>query len=190
MHELKSVYEIQTCKSTIEAGDRSSEKLKEGIDVATVETKSGYAVCWLHDIVLIGRVEEGSLVFYNNQQPDYPRHLLRMRIFNADREYHVWRTGTVFGYRKRHDSEGDTADYVEAIQPLWGTQASAIENLPNWSRIFESRGTEIFIPFSGLSIDECKHCFSIVTRNYINSTGQAGYVDCRFVKFDFAGGEQ
>lgn len=80
------------------------------------------------------------------------------------------------------------ADYVEAVQPLWGTQAGAVENLPNWSRIFESRGTELFVPFIGLSINECKKRLSIVTRNYINSTGQAGYVDCRFVKFDLPGG--
>jgi hypothetical protein len=108
MHKLKSVYDIQTCKSKIEAGGWSSEKLTEGIDAAAVETKSGYAVCWLHDTVLIGRVEEGSVGFYNNQQPDYPRHLLRMRIFNADRECHVWRSGAAFGYRKRHDGQGES----------------------------------------------------------------------------------
>lgn len=191
MLEMKTIYDIQTCKSSVEeAGTWSTEKLTVGLLAAIKETMSGHAVCWLHNTVLIGRVEEGYVEFYNNQQPDYPHHLLRLRIFNAERECHIWRTGPDFKYRKRLDGRGEASEYVEAVQPIWGTQASPVENTPNWSRIFESRGTELYVPFSGLFLDERENRLSIVTRNYISKTSQAGYVDCRFVKFDLPGGKR
>ena len=187
---IEPIYKIRECKSNIEdSGDWSSEKLAKEIAEAIKETSAGYALCWLHYAVLVGKVTNGILQYYDSQQPDYPRHLLRMRIFNEERESHIWRSDPVFKYRKRSDGRGEVVEYVEAVQPLWGTQAAAVKNAPDWSRIFEARGTEIIVPFAHLSLNETQR-LSIVTRNYINSSGQAGYVDCRFVKFDVPGGQQ
>lgn len=194
MSELSRVYRIESCRSKVEPvrvpGKVTADALAAFIADAAVEAGEGYAVCWQHHSVTIGKVFDGVLSFCINEQPLYSRHLIRMRVFSREREYHIWKSGTQFNYRKRYDGQGDAVEYVEALQPLWGTQAQPGSKFPGWSCIFEQRGIELFVPFSGLSFKGDKR-LSIVTRNYIsyNDIGQAGYVDCRFVKFDGAGGE-
>jgi len=62
-----------------------------------------------------------------------------------------------------------------------------------FTRIFEKRGTEIILPFTGLDVKdktEGKRVF-IQIRNYINynKASQATYIDCRFVGF-YNGGKE
>jgi CRISPR-associated protein (TIGR03984 family) len=191
MRELQPIYRIKNCMSEVEQDKCSPDELSAIVISDAVEVAEGYAVCWLHHAVLIGKIADGTIYFRNNELPDYSRHLLRMRIFNEERESHIWRSGTLCHYRKRHDSPGNTVEYVEAVQPLWGTKAEPDEASPNWSRLFEDRGIELFVPCTGPVLNEHKR-LSIVTRNYIGDVsdiGQAGYVDCRFIKFNWAGGE-
>ena len=194
MSEPVQVYRIEICQSIVEPvgkpGIVNKDALESFIASAADDTGEGYAVCWQHHSVTIGKVADGVLSFCINEQPLYSRHLIRMRIFSKEKEYHIWKTGFQFNYRKRCDGQGDAIEYVEAIQPLWGTQTKPGSKFPGWSCIFEQRGTELFVPFSELSF-KGDNRLSIVTRNYIgyNDIGQAGYVDCRFVKFDGAGGE-
>ena len=167
-----------------------ANELASFIAAAAEETRKGYAVCWQHQSVTIGKILDGSLSFFTSEQPLYSRHLIRMRLFNEISEYHIWKTGAQFNYRKRCDGEGDEVEYVAAIQPLWGTQIKTNLTQPNWSCIIERRGIELIVPFSEISF-KGDNRLSIVTRNYIgyNDIGQAGYIDSRFVKFDASGGE-
>ncbi len=164
-------------------------------------TGSGFCVVYLDYRVFVGRYEKkdeqeeagGQMFFYRNRQVE-PRFLKRLRVFNQERELFIWRAQGGFRWRLRiDDGTGDTqdggkeVDVVEAEQILWGTRAESI--CEGWTRIYEDRGTEIILPGENLNVD-LDNRVKLVTRNYIeyNDLGQAGYVDCRFVKFNWGGG--
>jgi len=157
----------------------------------------GFCVAYLDYRVLVGRYEQknekdeegGQMFFYRNRQVE-PRFLQRLRVFNQERELLIWRAQGGFRWRLRTDGgAGDTqdggkeVDVVEAEQILWGTRTEIIGG--GWTRIYEDRGTEIILPGEYLKVD-LNNRVKLVTRNYIeyNDLGQAGYVDCRFVKFE------
>ncbi len=142
-----------------------------------------FIVAYLDNEVLIGTYENGNLDFYQNKAID-PKFIQRLRVFNKDKELLLWRTNNGFKGRYRKDGDGDEIDVVDAEQVLFGTDK---ENLGNFTKLFEKRGTEIILPFTELDVKdkiEGKRVF-IQTRNYIdyNKAHQATYVDCRFMGF-------
>jgi CRISPR-associated protein (TIGR03984 family) len=148
-----------------------------------------YAVFYLDYGIRFAKWENGALHFYNSPAPE-AQYLQLARIFNAERELKIWRDDIGFRHRLRIDEKGAGSFAIEAEQNLWGTHA---ELLPNgWTRLWEDRGTELFLP---LKVDEIKfkdeqgkeHKYDgqlvcLKTHNYIDETGngQATYVDCRF----------
>jgi len=160
---------------------------------------SGFCVAYLDYQVLVGRYEKmdeteeagGNMLFCRGQQIE-PRFLQRLRVFNQERELFIWWGYDGFRWRLRIDGdagdaqEGEEIDVVEAEQILWSTRSES--NDEGWTRIYEDRGTEIILPGENLIVDRDNRV-KLLTRNYIeyNDLGQAGYVDCRFVKFDWGG---
>ncbi len=172
--------EIWTVKSYAEL----EEKVRE------IFNDNGFVVAYLDYKVLIGKFDEGVFVFYDNESFE-PRYLQKLRVFNEDKELLLWRQSEdLFRMRLRIDKEGKPMDYVTARQVLWGTKSEDLGG--SWCRIYEERGTELILPVEDPKLvgKEGKRRVKILTYNYIdfNEVGQAGYVDCRFVRFE--GGEK
>jgi CRISPR-associated protein (TIGR03984 family) len=145
---------------------------------------SGYAVCWLHYGVLIGLIR-GSKIQYPEGIPDYEHQLVRMRIFNQHKEWHIWKSENNYHvrYREENTAEGDDAIFTDRELVLWGTQCHPLK--PPFQEVSERRGTGLVLPNELGKIENDKTRFVLKTRNYIayNEIGQAGYVDSRFVDF-------
>jgi CRISPR-associated protein (TIGR03984 family) len=162
----------------------------------TFEEK-GFVVAYLYNEVLIGRYENQQMKFYKDEPID-PGHLIKVRVFNENKELFIWKTSEGFNYRLREDDEtieeGEekngffTVDVVDASQVLWGTKIK--KNIGDFTHITEDRGTELILPLNGTMLkgldDEQKRVF-LKTRNYIdyNELCQATYVDSRFMGFRF-----
>lgn len=180
--DLGIVHEAKTYEELIEL--INSMFCREGYS-----TSSGYVIAYLDYKVLIGRYDGQSFEFYENEQFE-PKYLQKLRVFDENREVLMWRKGeNTFKSRTRIDGEGDPVDYIQAEQVLWGIPTE--EKLyAGWSKMSEARGAELILPIDELYLKVGpRGRVKIVTRNYIgfNDLGQAGFVDCRFVKFRWVG---
>jgi len=167
------IYEGQEIKSFDDLQDK----------IGLLFNDTGYGVAYIDYKVLVGKYDNSLLVFYNNEVFNI-MYLQKIRVFNAEKELFIWRRGeNLFNMRLRSDSGGEKQYVVDAEQVLWGTRQKTLE--AGWSKIFESRGMEIILPFTSNRLDENEYRVKIKTRNYIafNQVGQAGYVDSRFMKF-------
>lgn len=151
-------------------------------DLLTNDLKAdAKVVAYLDYKVLIGTCKNGTICFHNDVPLDLS-FVQRMRVFNKDAELFVWRTEDGLRARLREDREGTTVDVVEATQVLFGTRSKPLDG---FTKLKEDRGTEIILP-GGFILDEKndKKRVAVKTRNYIDyPSGQATYVDCRFVDF-------
>lgn len=175
---------------------------KKGIDnpIETIKNtfkQEGFVVAYLYHEVLIGRYKNQKMIFYKDESID-PGHIIKIRVFNENKELFIWKTSEGFNYRLREDDQtieqGEekngffTVDVVEASQILWGTKAKKKNN--GFTLISEERGTELILPFpySKLEdVDDEENRVFLKTRNYVdyNDIGQATYVDSRFMGFRF-----
>ncbi len=149
------------------------------------EGEVAFVVAYLDYKVLIGKYVNGSFTFINSEQVE-PKFIQRIRIFNNDEELMLWRSEGKLKGRYRKDNDGDKIDVVDNNQVIFGTK---VEEINGYSKLTEERGTEIFIPFKDVILDENKKedRVKIKTRNYIgfNEIHQATYVDSRFGEFVF-----
>jgi CRISPR-associated protein (TIGR03984 family) len=144
---------------------------------------SGKVVAYLHYKVLIGKIEQGELAFYDKEKFE-PKHLLQLRAFNEDKELYIrHQQGGSFAVRYRIDGEGELVEAVEACQVLWGKIKQDGSLTEGWVRLAEQRGVEMILPSEKVLLGETR--VRLKTRNYIgyNDAKQAGYVDSRFVEF-------
>ena len=144
--------------------------------------KNSYVVAYLDYEVMIGTCKNGDFTFHDNKRLDLS-FAQKVRVFNKDAELLIWRTENGLRARLRQDKDGEEVDVVEANQVLFGTRAKPLDG---FTKLEEDRGTEIILP--GEFILEEKNDekrVAVKTRNYIdyNPSGQATYVDCRFVDF-------
>ena len=174
---------LHTIKSRSEHFDRI-DNLDEYL--SEISGKS-FVIAYLDYKVLIGTCENSKFSFCCNEIIE-AKHLQQLRVFNNDMELLVWRSNDYLKGRLRTDSEGETTEVVDAHQVLFGTESKPEPLDSLYTKIFEDRGTELSLPFSGLTVDvkeNRKNRVFIKTRNYIdyNKVQQAGYVDCRFLGF-------
>lgn len=146
-----------------------------------------YVVAYLDYRVLIGKFENNQFLFYQDETFE-PKFLQKLRVFNQKQEFLLWRQGEHrFNSRLRVDeldNENNEQDIVVvAEQVLWGTQSKNLAT--GWSKLTESRGTILILPFDSITVDDSQKRVKIKTHHYIeyNEIGQAGYVDSRFVEF-------
>lgn len=151
-------------------------------------TADAYAVIYLDYKVLIGKFRDGDFRFYNDETFE-DKFVQRARIFDNDKELHIWRTNSGLNARIRIDNEGDHVTVIDARQVLFGTKAQTLND--GFTKLVEDRGTELIVPFEKLTIDDKKKRLLLHTRSYVgfNEAFQAGYVDCRFIGFDSYGGK-
>jgi CRISPR-associated protein (TIGR03984 family) len=170
--------------------------IEERVKARFKDTKATTFVM-MHHGVCLGTFEDGKLVMpaFLPFQPEYLRSL---RVFDQDCECYIWKSSmddNVFRLRVRFDAEDKNGklEAIEARQLIWGTQLSDGDD-QDWKVLKEKRGIELRIHSSLIpenhTINE-RERFWLVTRNYIGYTpvGQAGYVDCRFVKIEYGRGE-
>ncbi len=176
---MKHEYELGTCRSKV---DLLSEE--EDIFLNINAFQNGKAVAWYYGEIVFYKIENGN--FNVTKRLD---ELVRLRLFDENKELHVWRSNGTLKGRLRSDSvegDGDKTEFVEAKPLLNGTTF-----LPSrsGSGIFatEKKGISYVLPFPELeSLIGSENRITLLTRNYIgySDIGQAGYVDCRFVKFE------
>jgi hypothetical protein len=156
-NSLKPAYGIETCKSKVEP------VAFESFDVVMKNIDNGYAVLWQYHDVFVGKIGTNTITWANDKTPesDFKKHLVRLRVFNNEMEYHFWRTGNKIKGRLRIDTEGDDVSYVDTSMNLRGVAGEQVQKL-----------------------HDNNHSYFIKTRNYLNAgIEQAGYVDSRFVEF-------
>lgn len=156
-NSLKPAYEIETCKSKVET------TVFESFNAVLENIDDGYAVLWQHHDVFVGEISQNKITWSNDKTPDsdFKKHLVRLRVFNDEMEYHFWRTGNKILGRLRIDTEGDHTSFVDTSMNLRGVAGKHVQKL-----------------------NGDNHSYFIKTRNYLNAGNeQAGYVDSRFVEF-------
>ncbi len=156
----------------------------EAITLQHFETEVAQAVFYLDYAVVFGRWSDKVWRFGDGDTQIPAEHLQLGRIFNRDKELKIWRGQQGLQARLRQDEEGVGSFIVEARQALWGTRT---EVKGDWTVLTEDRGVELLVPISNLTYveGEAKPLVYVRTRNYIDEhheTGQASYVDSRFVE--------
>ena len=165
--------------------------IKSDGDILENTPENAWFIAYLYHRVVIGRIENKQFVYYKQKEQDVTlSKILKLRVFNDNAELFVWRTN-LGGYnaRLRKDGTGEEQGVVDAHQVLFGTKAELIDN--TYLKLTEERGTEIILPLKELNISEedvnnhqerlCIHTRSYI--GFIEDTGQATYVDIRFVEF-------
>ncbi len=149
---------------------------------------NGFVVAYLDNRVLIGRWNGEKFSFHDDSTLN-DAYVQKIRVFDRNREFLAWRTHQGFkGRIRKDDFQGEGADVVIAEQALAGTRMEKAGD--GFSKIFETSGARLYLPFEPISVDSKKNRIFIKTHNYVeyNHMNQATYEDCRFVEFT-AGGE-
>lgn len=167
-------YEIKHCKSDVQTLNKVPDWKAQFTDAK--------AIAWFYDAIEFYNIKTGKW----NQELRNMEELVRLRIFDEQKEMHIWRSNGELKGRLRTDTIGKETSYVEVNQVMNGTK---FINEGNGNIIAtEEKGINYVLPFINLeNIDsEKKDRIVLVTRNYIdyNDISQAGYVDCRFVKIE------
>jgi len=186
----RDIYQIKSLKSLVEQGEVNSNIR----DFVFNKINRGFIVCWFHNGVLFGKIQNNNFVFCYNQNPDFDKHLIKLRAFNEDEELYLWKRNDKLHYRYRKDGEGnETWEFIEAVQVMFGTNSKDLGN--GFCEIKEGRGISYIVPKEFLndkSLSKNTRLF-LITRNYIckddrgNEIGQVGFVDNRFVKIELKG---
>ena len=177
---MKHEYELDKCRSKVDLLSTENDILLN-IDAF----QSGKAVAWYYGEIVFYHIEGGNWKISMKGLDE----LVRLRLFDEDKELHVWRSNGILKGRLRSDSiedDGDTTEYIEAKPVLNGTTFSGSESGSGICAT-EKKGIRFDLPFPELEpLIGTENRITLLTRNYIgySDIGQAGYVDCRFVKFD------
>ena len=173
-------YILEPCKSDV-------KYFSEGNEWRTIINQfvNAKAVAWYYDAIVFYNIEGGK---WNEPiREELDEKLVRLRVFNTERELHIWRSNGFLKGRLRTDTEGTETAYVEARQIMNGT---SFEKLADGGvTATEDKGTSYEMPYSELekNIEKAERIV-LITRNYIdyNDIGQAGYVDSRFIDYEIS----
>jgi CRISPR-associated protein (TIGR03984 family) len=141
------------------------------------------AVAWYYDEIVFYRIENST---WNKEMKGLDE-LVRLRIFDEEKELHVWLSNGQLKSRLRTDSIGEGTQFVDSRLVLNGT---SFERMNHGVVATEDKGIRYELPYPKFEIlvgeNSQKKRVAIITRNYIdhNEIGQAGYVDCRFLDFE------
>lgn len=134
---------------------------------------SNYQFKLIEDITKLDRLEE-------------------LRIFDKERELHIWRQsdgkgGSVLKGRLRIDNpieEAEQCYYGDAKQLLFGANREHLQN--GFTFLKEDRGFGVIIPNSLLSKLKDNPRLYLCTRNYLEEwdNGQLSYCDSRFISIE------
>lgn len=164
----------------------SSDQLQAA--AADALTVPAWFVAYLDYRVMIGTCRtDGHCEYYKEYSEETlnPKYVQRVRIFNQQEELLLWRTANGLQGRIRRDSDGNGTHVVVTHQVLFGTRIDPHFQGDSYMKITEDRGTSLILPRMDVKVNK-RDRICIQTYNYIDyhkETGQAGYVDSRFVSF-------
>lgn len=173
-----------------------SHKIESGALQGIIDThfvgQSAWFVTWLDHALRIGWWDGSA---FHCDKPftvaGEEASIQQLRLFNKIQELFVRRSSAGLQGRLRQDDEqGKGQDVVIAHQILFGTKKGSMAN-EHFTEITEDRGASLILPFTEsqlgfykLNSEEWLHRrICIKTHTYITPTGQASYIDSRFVCF-------
>ncbi len=194
MESKNKMYEIQKMSSCVIKIPETD--FKEILKKAGENFSEAFVILWLHYEVLFGTYRNGGLNFYKKLPNDFEKYLIKARIFDEEKELYVWREkDSKFSGRLRKDGTGkDEIEFVESKQVMYGKKFERIGN--GFTKVSETKGIEYIVPDicfnTHNNLNESGITLVLYSRNYIgyNQIGQAGFVDCRFVKIKAIGGQE
>jgi hypothetical protein len=126
------------------------------------EFQNGHGILWLHNGIYPFVIIEGAVKWHCEPAVPIEQNLVKLRLFDTQRELHIWTSSAGLQGRWRIDNNnGETTKYVTSNQVLRGVIAT---------HLFSEATKE-------------KH-IQLQTRQYIGFTsGQASFVDMRFVGY-------
>lgn len=133
-------------------------------------------VLWEMNRIIWGTWQDGVLKLSDDSQTD-KESLLEMRAFNEMEEIHLTRDGDTFWGRCLRDGEGAASEYVDSLSRFWGEKNGREDDFV----LLEDKERKLHMTVP--CVEEAEW-YGLITRNYIGyaENGQAGYVDCRYVK--------
>lgn len=156
------VYQIKEISSTAET------LTWQGLGNIGTQLGNGFVVLWQYHAVFTGQIQNGAIYWLTDEYPvAEDEHIVRIRAFNQNQEYHFWRTGERLIGRLRTDEDKEGENAVIDTQMVL---RSVVAN-----------------PLKKVSADMTEGTLVVLTRNYIDhdpKNQQAGYVDSRFVNFE------
>ncbi len=170
-------YKSEQCLSDVKPVNTDDE-----IKKAISEFLNAKAVVWYYDKIEFLDIENNQ---WSTDLRNYDE-IVKLRVFDKDKELHLWRSNCVLKGRLRHDKQGTGTDCVTAKQILNGTE---FKNDGDGIIAAEEKGTNYYLPYKDLKSisSDSKDRIVLVTRNYIDYTkdiNQAYYCDSRFVDFE------
>ena len=145
------------------------------------------AVLWEMQDIVWGKWDGHS--FYWTKEDVCADDWQEIRIFHADGELHLRRSGGELVGRFITDGKGGNTDYIDSFSRLWGERDEKQESVPDgFVHLYDaSRKIKMTVPCE----DGESPWLGLTTRNYIGSdaeTGLSGYTDYRFVGISGAKG--
>jgi len=137
------------------------EKLAESIG-------NGFIILWQHHEIFVGEIKNKEIEWCDNKsmiKDDlFINHFVQLRAFDETKEFYFWKTAHEIKGRLREDGMDDSKDvpFIKSDLVLREVIANQLLKLDKYKG---------------------KSNLKVITRNYINEEGQAGYVDSRFVDF-------
>ncbi|MGB5024996.1 MAG: CRISPR-associated protein Csx19 [Saprospiraceae bacterium] len=172
---MKSQYKLCKCTSDVVIFEKTAD-----FNAQIIAFQNAKAVVWYFDAIRFVNIESGT---WSEKLRDFSE-LVRLRLFDKDKELHIWRSNDDLKGRLRTDYKGESTDAFCANQIMNGTQFKLKK--PGIVAT-EDKGVFFEMPYTELenAISD-KQRIVLKTINYIgyaNGIGQAGIVDCRFVDF-------
>lgn len=123
----------------------------------------GYLLAHALDGVIWGKIVDGQLV---TSSPLHIETLQELRLFNRQREIHVWHTGDTWHARQIVDEEGISEDdYIEESHILWGTRGKPVAN--GFTQMHHrGEGLSHTVPIDATKVNEQQSRLYLCVRHY------------------------
>ena len=158
--------------------ERNETALCEKLE--TLGMKEANVVVWQVHGITWGRWQNGSLKLAGDAAKKCSL-WLELRVFNEEEELHLKKSGDLWLGRWRKDGAGEATEYVDSISRFWGERVEAADAPEGYMKLEDAaRKLKQILP----QAEEHAKYYGLVTRSYIGyeATGQAGYVDYRYVR--------
>lgn len=132
--------------------------------------QDGFAIFWLYHNLCLARICDGQLAFAETPGRYELRDIARVRLFDSEREFHIWRSGPQLKGRELIGTRSGYPAFTETQLRVVGKVAEQVLRLC----------PELLDP-KGRAEDQ----IAVRTRDYIdfNEIGQATYVDSQLLGF-------
>ena len=158
----------------------------------TLGMKEANVVVWQVHGIVWGCWQNGSLKLAGDVAKNCSL-WLELRVFNEEEELHLKKSGDLWLGRWRKDGAGEATEYIDSIARFWGKRVESAADVPEGYMKLEDTARKLTQTLP--KVEESAKYYGLVTRSYIGyeATGQAGYVDYRYVRItaaDVEGGRE